>query len=209
MTLLAAFKTLLYRYTGQEDVIVGSPIANRNRAEVEGLIGFFVNTLVLRSDLGGTPSFRELLSRVRKVALEAYDHQDMPFERLVEELQPERDLSYNPLFQVMFVFQNAAMPGWEFSELTLSPLEVDNKTTKLDLTLSLTETEQELIGTFTYNTDLFDDATIARMVGHLHTLLEEVIADPNKCICELPILTEAERYQLLMKCNETSFTASA
>jgi|SRR5579883_2751987 len=201
MTLLAAFKMLLYCYTGQEDVIVGSPIANRNRAEVEGLIGFFVNTLVLRSDLGGSPSFRELLSRVRKVALEAYDHQDMPFERMVEELQPERNLSYNPLFQVMFVFQNAPMPGWEFSELTLSPLEVDNKTTKLDLTLSLTETEQELIGTFTYNTDLFDDATIARMVGHLHTLLEEVIADPNKCICELPILTEAERYQLLMKCN--------
>jgi amino acid adenylation domain-containing protein len=203
MTLLAAFKTLLYRYTGQEDVVVGSPIANRNRAEIEGLIGFFVNTLVLRSDLGGTPSFRELLGRVREVALGAYAHQDMPFERLVEQLQPERDMSYNPLFQMMFVLQNAPVPDWGFSGLALSPLEVDSKTAKFDLALSLTETEQILIGAFEYNTDLFDGATIARMVGHWRILLEAVVADPDKRIYELPILTEAEQHQLLMEWNDT------
>jgi amino acid adenylation domain-containing protein len=203
MTLLAAFKVLLYRYTGQEDVIVGSPIANRNWAEVEGLIGFFVNTLVLRSDLGGTPSFRELLGRVREVALGAYAHQDMPFERLVEELQPERDMSYNPLFQVMFVLQNAPMPNWEFSGLALSCLEIDSQTAKFDLSLSLTETEQGLIGSFGYNTDLFDEATIVRMVGHWRTLLEGVVVEPDKRIWELPILTEAERHQLLVEWNDT------
>jgi amino acid adenylation domain-containing protein len=203
MTLLAAFKTLLYRYTVQEDVIVGSPIANRNWAEIEGLIGFFVNTLVLRSDLGGTPSFRELLGRVREVALGAYAHQDMPFERLVEELQPERDMSYNPLFQVMFVLQNTPMPDGDFSGLALSSLEVESKTARFDLALSLTETEQGLIGSFGYNTDLFDEATIARMVGHLRTLLEGVVADPNKRICDLLILTEAERHQLLVEWNDT------
>ena len=203
MTLLAAFKTLLYRYTGQEDVIVGVPIANRNRAEIEGLIGFFVNTLVLRSNLSGIPSFRELLGRVREVALGAYAHQDMPFEMLVEELQPERDMSYNPLFQVMFVLQNAPMPDWEFSGLTLSSLAVDSKTAKFDLSLSLTETEQGLIGVFGYNRDLFDEATIARTVGHLQILLEGVVADPDKRIYELPILTEAERHQLLVEWNDT------
>jgi amino acid adenylation domain-containing protein len=202
-TLLAAFKTLLYRYTGQEDVVVGCPIANRNRAEIEGLIGFFVNTLVLRSDLGGTPSFRELLGRVLKVALGAYAHQDMPFERLVEELQPERDRSYNPLFQAMFVLQNAPVPEMEFSNLTLSPMKVDSKTAKFDLSLSLTETEQGLIGAFGYNTDLFDEATIARTVGHLQTLLEGIVADPDKHIYELPILTEAEQHQLLVEWNDT------
>jgi amino acid adenylation domain-containing protein len=203
MTLLAVFKTLLYRYTGQEDVVVGSPIANRNRAEIEGLIGFFVNTLVLRSDLGRTPSFRELLGRVREVALGAYAHQDMPFERLVEELQPERDMSYNPLFQVMFVLQNAPVPEMEFSNLTLSPLKVDSKTAKFDLTLSLTETEQGLIGAFGYNTDLFNEVTITRTVGHWQTLLEGIVADPDKRILELPILTEAERHQLLVEWNDT------
>jgi amino acid adenylation domain-containing protein len=203
MTLLAAFKVLLYRYTGQENVIVGSPIANRNRAEIEGLIGFFVNTLVLRSDLSRNPSFRELLGRVREVALGAYAHQDMPFERLVEELQPERDMSYNALFQVMFVLQNSPMSDWEFSGLALSPLEVESKTAKFDLSLSLTETEQGLVGAFGYNTDLFDEATIVRMVGHLRTLLEGVVVEPDKRICELPILTEAERYQLLVEWNDT------
>jgi amino acid adenylation domain-containing protein len=204
MTLLAAFKVLLYRYTGQEDVIVGSPIANRNRTVIEGLIGFFVNTLVLRSDLGGTPSFRDLLGRVREVALGAYTHQDLPFERLVEELQPDRDMSYNPLFQVMFVLQNAPMSDWGFSRLTLSPLEVESKTAKFDLALSLTETEQGLIGAFEYNTDLFDEASIARTVGHWQTLLDGVVADPDERICELPILTEAERYQLLVEWNDTA-----
>ena len=134
MTLLAAFQTLLYRYTSQEDIVVGSPIANRNRTEIEGLIGFFVNTLVLRTDVSGNPSFRELLGRVRKTALDAYEHQDLPFEKLVEELKPERSLSYSPLFQVMFVLQNAPNTGWEFEGLSVSPVRVDTETAKFDLT---------------------------------------------------------------------------
>jgi amino acid adenylation domain-containing protein len=203
MTLLAAFKVLLYRYTGQEDVIVGSPIANRNWAEIEGLIGFFVNTLVLRSDLSGTPSFRELLGRVREVALGAYAYQDTPFEKLVEELQPERDISYNPLFQVMFVLQNAPMPDWGFSELTLNRQEISNKTAKFDFSLSMTETEQGLIGELEYNADLFDEVAVVRMLGHWQTLLEGVVANPDKRIYELPILAEAERHQLLVEWNDT------
>jgi aspartate racemase len=163
MTLLAVFQILLYRYTGQEDVIVGSPIANRNRVEVEGLIGFFVNTLVLRTELSGDPSFRELLGRVREVALGAYAHQDLPFEKLVEELQVERDLSRNPLFQVMFVLQNAPISALEFRGLSLTPLEVHNGTAKFDLTLELEESAEGIRGWFEYNTDLFDTLTITRM----------------------------------------------
>ena len=172
MVLLAAFQTLLYRYTGQGDVVVGSPIANRNRSEIEGLIGFFVNTLVLRSDLSGNPSFRELLGRVRKMALEAYEHQDLPFEKLVEELQPERSLSYSPLFQVMFVLQNAPSTELELEGLGVSRLRVGGETAKFDLTLSMHETVEGLSGSLQYNTDLFDDATITRMLGHLQRLLE-------------------------------------
>lgn len=203
MTLLTAFKALLYRYTDQEDIIVGSPIANRNRGEVEGLIGFFVNTLVMRTYLGDNPSFRELLSRVREVVLGAYAHQDLPFEKLVEELQPKRDLSRSPLFQVMFAFQDAQMPVLELSSLTLKPLEIDNQTAEFDLTLSLVETEQGLTGFFEYNTDLFDATTITRMLGHFQTMLAGVAADPNKCLCDLPLLTPAERHQLLVEWNDT------
>ncbi|MCX7595462.1 MAG: condensation domain-containing protein, partial [Fischerella sp.] len=155
MTLLAAFKTLLYRYTGEGDIIVGSPTANRNRPEIEGLIGFFVNTLVLRTYLGDNPSFRQLLLRVKEVTSGAFDHQDLPFEKLVEEMQPERSLSHTPLFQVMFVLQNAPMPPLELPELTLSPLMIDSKTAKVDLSLSITDTQQGLIGNLEYNTDLF------------------------------------------------------
>ncbi len=145
MTLLAAFKTLLYRYTGQEDILVGSPIANRNRREISGLIGCFINTLVLRTDLSENPTFRELLGRVHSVALGAFAHQDLPFEKLVEELQPERDMSSSPLFQVMFVFQNAPMSFLELEGLTLSPLPVENKTAKFNLTLSLEQTTEGLM----------------------------------------------------------------
>ncbi|MCC5624156.1 condensation domain-containing protein, partial [Nostoc sp. CHAB 5715] len=146
MTLLAAFKTLLYRYTGEGDIIVGSPTANRNRPEIEGLIGFFVNTLVLRTYLGDNPSFRQLLLRVQKVTSGAFDHQDLPFEKLVEEMQPERSLSHTPLFQVMFVLQNAPMPPLELPELILNPVMVDSKTAKVDLSLSMTDTPQGLMG---------------------------------------------------------------
>ncbi|MEG4634877.1 condensation domain-containing protein, partial [Microcoleus sp. AR_TQ3_B6] len=203
MTLLAAFQTLLYRYTGQEDICIGSPIANRNRSETEDLIGFFVNTLVLRTDLSENPSFQELLGRVREVALGAYAHQDLPFEQLVEALQPERSLSHHPLFQVMFVLQNAPMPALELPDLTLSSLEIESSTAKFDLTLAMEDTEQGLVGSLEYNTDLFDAATISRMLGHFQTLLEGIVENPALHLSDLPLLTQPERQQLLVEWNDT------
>jgi amino acid adenylation domain-containing protein len=203
MMLLAAFKTLLYRYSNQSDIVVGSPIAGRNRTETEDLIGFFVNTLVLRTDLSGNPSVRELLGRIREVTLGAYDHQDLPFEKLVEELQPERSLSYNPLFQVMFVFQNTPLGQRELSGLTLNPQLVESQATQLDLTLELEETVSGLKGCLDYNTDLFDDTTITRMAGHFQTLLEGMVAHPEQKIKQLPFLPVAERQQLLVEWNQT------
>ncbi|WP_375515791.1 amino acid adenylation domain-containing protein, partial [uncultured Nostoc sp.] len=203
MTLLAAFKTLLYRYTGQEDILVGSPIANRNRREISGLIGCFINTLVLRTDLSQNPTFSELLGRVRSVALGAFAHQDLAFEKLVEELQPERDLSRSPLFQVMFVFQNAPTSSLELESLTLSPLPLENKTTKFNLSLSLEQSPQGLMAVWEYNTDLFDASTIDRMAGHFQILLEGIVAKPQQRICELPLLTAAEQHQLLVEWNDT------
>ena len=197
MTLLAAFQALLHQYTGQDDLVVGTPTANRNRVEIEGLIGFFVNTLVLRTDLSGNPGFRELLRRVREVCLGAYAHQDLPFERLVEEMHLARDLSRNPLFQVMFVLQNAALQAVELPGLSLSPVDVDTGTSHFDLTLHVVDTDRGLVGTLAYNTDLFEAPTIARMLGHFGTLLEEVAAAPERCLSDLPLLTEAERQQVL------------
>jgi len=204
MTLLAAFKVLLHRYSSQDDLIVGTPIANRNRLEIEGLIGFFVNTLVVRSDLSGNPSFRELLQRVREVCLGAYAHQDLPFERLVEELHLERNLGRNPLFQVMFVLQNASMQTIVLPGLTLSPVEVDNGTAHFDLTLHIADTEQGLLETLSYNTDLFEADTITRMLGHFRTLLEEVVGNPESRLSDLPSLSGAERQQLLVEWNDTT-----
>ncbi len=203
MTLLAAFKTLLYRYTGQTDILVGSPIANRNRSEIESLIGFFVNTLVLRSDLNGNPTFRELLSRVRDVALGAYAHQDVPFEKLVEELQPERDLSYSPLFQVAFALQNGLTQTLELPGLTLNFSEIDTETANFDLTLFLEETERGLTATWEYSTNLFQPSTIARMHEHFQILLAGIIANADKRISELPLLSDRERHQLLVEWNNT------
>jgi hypothetical protein len=195
MTLLAVFQVLLYRYSGQEDVVVGLPIANRNRTEIEGLIGFFVNTLVLRADLSEKPTFKELLQRVRNVCLEAYAHQDMPFENLVEELRPERDLSRNPLFQVMFVLQNTPRPLRRPAGLSIERVDVLPATSPFDLSLYLRERDGELIGFFEYNTDLFESSTIERMIGHFDTLLEGIVADPEQPISTLPLHTEAERHQ--------------
>ncbi|MEM8722033.1 MAG: aminotransferase class V-fold PLP-dependent enzyme [Cyanobacteria bacterium P01_G01_bin.39] len=203
MTLLAAFQTLLWRYTGQEDIVVGTPIANRNRAEIEGLIGFFVNTLVLRTSLTGEPSFAELLQRVREVALEAYAHQDLPFELLVEQLRPQRDLSHTPIFQAMFVLQNAPMETLELPGLTVGSLKSESDTAKFDLTLYLSETESGLEGNFEYNTDLFEPTTITRMVGHLKTLLEAIVANPQQRLSELPFLIKPEQQQLLGSWNNT------
>ncbi|MBW4636669.1 MAG: amino acid adenylation domain-containing protein [Gloeocapsa sp. UFS-A4-WI-NPMV-4B04] len=201
MLLLAAFQTFLYRYTGQDDISVGSPIANRNRDEIKGLIGFFVNTLVLRTYLGGNPSFAELLGRVRQVALGAYTYQDLPFEYLVEALQPERDVSFTPLFQVSFTLRNAPqMP--EMPGLELSLLRVESLAAQFDLSLSIEITEPGLIASFEYNTDLFEAATITRMLGHFQNLLEGIVANPEQRLGELPLLNAAEQHQLLVEWNE-------
>jgi amino acid adenylation domain-containing protein len=197
MTLLAAFQTLLHRYTDQDDILVGTPIAGRTRPETEGLIGFFANTLVLRGDLSGDPSFRELLRRVRGTALDAYDHQELPFEKLVEELRPQRSFSHSPLFQVMFAFQNA--PTLNLGGLTIKPLRVERDTATFDLSLMIDQEPRSLYGALEYNTDLFDGSTIRRMIGHFHTLLEAIVADPERRLSELPILTEPERRQLLTR----------
>ncbi len=203
MTLLAAFQSLLHSYTSQDDIIIGTPIANRNRLEIESLVGFFVNTLALRTDLSNNPSFSDLLRRVREVCLAAYAHQDLPFERLVEELHLARDLSRNPLFQVMFVLQNAAVQTLELPGLSLSPVEIDTGTTHFDLTLHIADTEQGLAATLAYNTDLFEAGTIIRMLGHFRTLLEAVAATPERRLSDLTLLTEPERQQLLVTWNDT------
>jgi amino acid adenylation domain-containing protein len=203
MTLLAAFQTLLYRYSGQEDIVVGSPIANRNRAEIEGLIGFFVNTLVLRTNFDGNPTFKELLARVREMALGAYAHQDLPFEKLVEELQPQRSLSHSPLFQVMFVLQNAPSTALKFEGLSVSPVRVGGNTAKFDLTLSMHEAVEGLRGSLEYNTDLFDDATITRMLDNFQVLVQGIVANPEQRLSNLPLLTEAEKRRLLVEWNDT------
>lgn len=212
MLLLAAYQTLLHRYTGQDDITVGSPIANRNRREIEPLIGFFVNTLVLRTDLSGDPTFREVLGRVREVALGAYDHQDVPFEKLVEALQPERDTSRSPLFQVAFQLQAADSLALRLGDLELEIMTVESGTSKFDMTFQLTEKPEGLSGQVEYNTDLFDESTINRMALHFRTLLESVAVNPGQPISQLPILTQAERHQLLVEWNDTqidNFSAGA
>ncbi len=204
MTLLAAFKVLLYRYTGQQNITVGTPVANRNRTEIEELIGFFVNTLVLRSDLSGNPTFRDVLSQVREMALQAYDHQGLPFEKLIEELQPERDLSRTPLFQVMFALQSASGEAFELPGLTLSLSGGGGGTAKFDLTLTVIDAAQELRVFFNYNTDLFASSTIARMMKHFEALLEDIVAHPGQRVMDLPLLTIAERHQMLVEWNDTA-----
>ncbi|WP_292772060.1 amino acid adenylation domain-containing protein [Nostoc sp. NOS(2021)] len=217
MTLLAAFKTLLYRYTHQEDIALGSPIANRNRSEIEGIIGFFVNSLVLRSNLSGNPTFQELLGRVREVTLGAYSHQDLPFEKLVEELHPERNLSHHPLFQVVFGFQNAPMSALELPGLVPSFMNIDLKKTRFDLELHLWKCSEDfrsllggnweysegLRGIMVYNTDLFDKATISRMLEHFKTLLSGIVANPEQRIANLPLLSQVELHQVLVEWNKT------
>ena len=203
MTLLAAFQALLHRYTHQDDIVVGCPIAGRTRVELEGLIGFFVNTLVLRNDLSGNPTFRELSSRVRSTALDAYAHQDVPFEKLVEELQPPRDLSRNPFFQVMFQLRNYPSRPLSLGDLTIEEYEFGGDTAKFDLALGLRDDPQGLSGSIEFRTDLFEPTTIERMVGHFQALLEGIVADSDRRIDELWLLGEAEKHQLLVACNDT------
>ncbi len=204
MTLLAAFQTLLHRYTGQGDIAVGSLIANRNRVELEGIMGFFVNTLVLRTDLSGDPSFQELLTRVRTVTLGAYEHQDIPFEKLLEELRPPRDLSRTPLSQLLLVLHNTPQQAFELPGLTVRPMEIDPGIARFDMSLEFWETAEGLQGRFEYSTDLFEEATIARMTGHLQTLLAGIVAMPGQRLSRLPLLSAAERHRLLVEWDTTT-----
>ncbi|WP_199336379.1 non-ribosomal peptide synthetase [Nostoc sp. FACHB-110] len=204
MTLLAAFFVLLSRYSGQSDVVVGSPIANRNHKSVEPIMGFFANTLALRGNLSGNPSFIDFLAQVRQTTLSAYAYQDLPFEMLVDKLQPERDLSRNPLVQVIFALQNAPASAWELPGLTIDylPLSVD-ETVRFDLEVNCQEVMGCLEGVWNYSTDLFDTTTITRIVRHFQTLLEAIVVNPQARISELPLLTTAEEQQLLVEWNDT------
>jgi amino acid adenylation domain-containing protein len=203
MTLLAALNTLLHRYTGQDTIVIGSAIANRNRAELERLIGFFVNTLVLRTDLSGNPSFRGLLGRVRELTLEAYNHQDLPFEKLVEELQPERHLNYSPLCQVTFTIQNFPMEDLKVEGLNLIRLHPEQGMVDTDFNLMISDTKHGLTGHVNYSTELFDAATIDRMMHHFHTLLECIVNRLELRLSDLLFLTGAEQQQLLHEWNNT------
>ncbi|HZF12136.1 MAG TPA: amino acid adenylation domain-containing protein [Thermoanaerobaculia bacterium] len=203
MTLLAGFQALLHRYTGQDDVAVGSAIANRNRGEVEGLIGFFINMLVLRTDLSGEPSFGQLLERVRDVALGAYTHQDLPFEKLVEELRPDRDLRRSPLFQVSFQLLNVPSSPLDLPGLTLAPLAPAARSAKFDLDLALIEGEERLGGPLDFDADLFDGTTMERLLAHFDRLLTGAVASPGSRLSELPLLTRAEHGQVMAEWNDT------
>ncbi|MDQ4124733.1 MAG: amino acid adenylation domain-containing protein, partial [Actinomycetota bacterium] len=200
---LAAFTTLLHRYTGATDIVVGTPIAGRNRSEIEGLIGFFVNTLVMRTDLSGDPSFAELMERVRDVALGAYAHQDLPFEKLVEEMKPPRDLSHAPLFQVAFGFQNTPAPEFELTGLRIDLPDLEDKSAKFDLTLDMVETDEGLAGSLNYATALFDPATMGELLAHFETLLRSVVAEPRNRLSELRMLTDEGRDLVVRRFNDT------
>jgi amino acid adenylation domain-containing protein len=204
MTLLAAFNVLLYRYSGEEDVVVGSPISGREHGETEGLIGLFLNTLILRTDLSGDPNFLELLRRERETVLGAFDHQFVPFGQLLAELQPERSLGYAPVFQVLFVLQDPTGTRLALPGLKLGRFDYRRDKSMLDLSLYMTETAKGLVATFQYNTDLFDAATIDRLARHFQTLLESIVADPQQAISHLPLMTESEQTQLLVDWNDTA-----
>jgi amino acid adenylation domain-containing protein len=204
MTLLASFKALLYYYSGQEDISVGSSVANRTRQEIENIVGCFVNILVLRTRLSGDPTVRELLGRVREVCLDGYAHADVPFERVVSELHPERILNRNPLFQVAFILLNAPTGEIDLPGLTLSRIEMDQGLAENDLSLILVEEQKRLTGRLTYNSDLIEQATVKRMLDHWQRVLEGFVADPDQHLSELQLLSEVERQQILYDWNETS-----
>ena len=201
--LLSVWASLLGKYSGKDDIVIGSPHANRSRTELEDLIGFFVNTLVLRADLSGNPTFLELVARLRDVTISAQQHQDLPFEKLIEELHLERDLSRTPLFQVAFVFQNAPSAEMAVPGMTIRRLKLPTETSKFDLTLSMTDSEPLLEGEIEYSTDLFDSATIARMASQFQVLLAAALANPDRQLAELPVLTDFERHQMLVEWNAT------
>ena len=193
MTLLAGFQSLLYRHSGQDDIVVGTPIANRRYRELEDLIGFFVNTVALRASSLATLTFTELLHRVREVTLGAYAHQDLPFEKLVEELQPERDLSRNPIFQVVFALQNAPSNALELPGLRLEGEGVESRATRFDLECYLWEAGEVLGGVFVYNTDLFEQTTIERLAANYQTLLQSIVADATEAVASLSVCCERKK----------------
>ncbi|HEX7184605.1 MAG TPA: amino acid adenylation domain-containing protein [Thermoanaerobaculia bacterium] len=203
MVLLAAFFALLHRTAGRADLVVGSPVAGRDRSEVEGLIGLFVNTLVLRADLAGDPTFEEVLRRTREATLGAYDHQEMPFDKLVETLAPERDLSSTPLFQVLFALENIGRTPFRLPGLDVAPREVWSGTVKFDLSFTVVETGEGFAAALVYDREIFDAATMARLAGHYEALLAGAAAGPHRRLSDLPLLTAAERQQLLCEWNET------
>src|SRR3984957_18362955 len=204
MTLLAGYQLLLSRYSGQEDIAVGTDVANRTHAELEGLIGFFVNQLVMRTNLGGNPSVREMLGRVREVSLEAYGHQDLPFERLVEGLNPARGLSRSPLFQVKLVLQNAPHTNFSPAGINISPLCEEITSAPFDMTLTIEEEDAEgMSGSVEYSTELYEAKTIERMLGHWEQLLKQMVGGPEKRIGELELLGEEEREEILEEWNRT------
>ena len=204
MTLMAAFNVLLWRYSDQDDISVGFPVAHRASAESQNLIGFFGNTLVLRTKVSGELTFRELLRGTRENCHGALAHQDLPFDKLVEELARERDLSRNPLFQVMFAYQGDLTAELDLPGIKSAPVEIEAATAKFDLTLSLTERNRGLGGFFEYSSDLFDRSTIARMAGHFLTLLGGITTNPDRPIAELPLLAKAERKQMVIDWNNTA-----
>ncbi|MEO1433570.1 MAG: condensation domain-containing protein, partial [Cyanobacteria bacterium J06633_8] len=204
MTLLAGFTTLLHRYTNQADILIGSSIANRNRSEIEPLIGFFINNLVLRTIFEDNPTFDNLLQQVKENTLKAYDHQDVPFEQIVEAIQPQRSLAYSPLFQVMFDLQNSPGGTVELPDLTFSEFSQERAISQFDLTVSVTEVEGRLECEWEYNTDLFDGSTIERMATHFQNLLHGIVENPQQKVSELPLLWESERHQLLTEWNDTT-----
>jgi len=201
MTLVSTLVTLLHRYAGQDDIVIGTVTGSRDRSEIEKLMGFFLNTLALRTDFSDDPTFRELLQRVRRATLDAQAHKDVPFERVVQELHPQRNSAQNPLFQVLFTFEPPLAPldvQWSMSQL-----DIDVGTAKFDLSVELDDRPEGIIGRFEYNTDLFEEATIARMVAHFQALLEGIVADPSRRVSALPLLTETERHQMLVEWNAT------
>ncbi|MGB3533920.1 MAG: condensation domain-containing protein, partial [Microcoleaceae cyanobacterium] len=206
MLLLAALKTLLYRYTQQEDIVVGSTVANRNRPELKNLMGLLVNNLVFRTKISANQTFQNFIKQVREVTLEAYQHQDLPFEYLVEELQPERNLSHNPLFQVMFILHNTPTQTFQLPDLTLDYINPENKTARFDLSLDMYETPSGLTGVFEYNTDLFKAETISRIITHFQILLEEILLNSQQKVSQLSLLAEIEKNQLLVEWNQTQQT---
>ncbi|HEX2252230.1 MAG TPA: amino acid adenylation domain-containing protein, partial [Thermoanaerobaculia bacterium] len=206
--LLAAFEVLLHRHSGQDDLAVGTPVAGRGRVEVEPLIGFFVNTLVLRARMAGDPSFADHLAATREAALDAFAHQEVPFERLVDALEPERRLDRSPLFQVMFTFQSAGGEGPKLGDLAVAPFGVEGTTAKFDLTLAMGEGPRGLTGAVEYRTDLFDAASMERLLGHWRTLLAGVVAHPEARLSELPLLSAGERRQVLTEWNDTGRSAA-